>query len=164
MVYTFVGTMFFLSGVYLSPCEQNLLLSFWVRRKKKRLCLIVAVTNCWSSQSCFSHQPGDELACCTKCMAVRFGYKTVFKLLATSLRASNYVPLEFEFHLQFPCGSLLTELLNFCQSAWSRNENKCKQTLKTHAKGNDVITNVISANQHFTSTFLMQMLKFQRCS
>ena len=89
MVYTFQGTTFFLSGVYLSPCEQNLLLSFWVRRKKKRLCLIVAVTNCWSSQSCFSHQPGDELACCTKCMAIRFGYKTVFKLLATSLRASS---------------------------------------------------------------------------
>ena len=89
MVYTFEGTMFFLSGVYLSPCEQNLLLSYWVRRKKKRLCLIVAVTNCWSSQSCFSHHPGDELACCTKCMAVRFGYKTVFKLLATSLQASS---------------------------------------------------------------------------
>ena len=28
-----------------------------------------------------------------------------------------------------------------------------KQTLKTHAKGNDVITNVISANQPFALTF-----------
>ena len=33
---------------------------------------------------------------------------------------------------------------------------------KTCAKGNDVITNVISANQHFTWTFLMQIFKFQR--
>jgi len=55
--------------------------------------------------------------------------------------------LEFEFHLQFPCGSPSTELLDFRQSA--RSGNKCKQTLKA----NDVITNAISANQHFASTF-----------
>ena len=30
--------------------------------------------------------------------------------------------LEFEFHLHFPCGSLWTELSDFCQSARSRNE------------------------------------------
>ena len=35
---------------------------------------------------------------------------------------------------------------------------------KTCTKGNDVITNVISANQHFTQTFWMQIFKFQRCS
>ena len=35
---------------------------------------------------------------------------------------------------------------------------------KTRAKGNDVITNVISANQHFASTFSMQIFKFQRRS
>ena len=35
---------------------------------------------------------------------------------------------------------------------------------KPHGKGNDVITNVISANQHFTSTFLKQIFKFQRRS
>ena len=29
--------------------------------------------------------------------------------------------------------------------------------------GNDVITHVISANQRFTSTFSMQIFKFQRC-
>ena len=29
------------------------------------------------------------------------------------------------------------------------------------AKGNDVVTNVICANQHFTSTFSMQIFKFQ---
>ena len=38
--------------------------------------------------------------------------------------------LEFEFHLQFPCGSLSTELSDFRQSARSGNERKCKQTLK----------------------------------
>ena len=35
---------------------------------------------------------------------------------------------------------------------------------KTRAKGNDVITNGISANQHFAWTFLMQIFKFQRRS
>ena len=35
---------------------------------------------------------------------------------------------------------------------------------KTRAKGNDVITNAISANQHFASTFSMQIFKFQRRS
>ena len=35
-------------------------------------------------------------------------------------------------------------------------------TQKTHTKRNDVITNVISANLHFTSTFSMQIVKFQR--
>ena len=30
--------------------------------------------------------------------------------------------------------------------------------------GNDIISNVISANQHFASTFLMQIFKCQRLS
>ena len=55
--------------------------------------------------------------------------------------------LEFKFHLQFPCGSPSTELSDFRQSA--RTGNEYKQTLKA----NDVTTNVISANQHFASTF-----------
>ena len=33
--------------------------------------------------------------------------------------------------------------------------------MKARAKGNDVITYVISANQHFASAFLMQIFKFQ---
>ena len=70
--------------------------------------------------------------------------------------------LEFEFHLQFPCGSLSTELSDFRQSTRSRNERKCKRTLKNTCKVNDVTTNVISANQHLASTFLMQIVKFQR--
>ena len=55
--------------------------------------------------------------------------------------------LEFEFRLQFPCGSSSTELSNFRQSAQRGNERECKQTLKKTAKGNDAITKVISANQ-----------------
>ena len=51
--------------------------------------------------------------------------------------------LEFEFHLQFPCDSPSTKLSDFRQSARSRNEHECKQTLKN-------IINVISTNQHFT--------------
>ena len=38
--------------------------------------------------------------------------------------------LEFEFCLQFPCGSPPTELSNFRQSARSGNERECKQTFK----------------------------------
>ena len=34
--------------------------------------------------------------------------------------------LEFEFHLQFPCGSVSTELPDFCQSARSGIEQECK--------------------------------------
>ena len=36
--------------------------------------------------------------------------------------------------------------------------------MKACAKGNDVITNVISTNQHFASTFSMHIFKFQRRS
>ena len=38
--------------------------------------------------------------------------------------------LEFELHLQLPCGSLSTELSDFRQSAQSKKEPECKQTLK----------------------------------
>ena len=73
------------------------------------------------------------------------------------------MPLEFEFHLQFPCGSPSTELSDFRQSTRSRNERECTNGhWKKRAKVNDVTTNVISANQHFASTFLMQIFKFQR--
>ena len=43
--------------------------------------------------------------------------------------------LEFEFHLQFPCGSPSTELSDFRQSARSGNERECKQTLKNTCQG-----------------------------
>ena len=38
--------------------------------------------------------------------------------------------LEFEFRLQFPSGSPLTELSDFRQSAQSENERESKQRLK----------------------------------
>ena len=72
--------------------------------------------------------------------------------------------LEFKFHLQFPCGSLLTKVSDFHQSARSGNERECEQTLKNTCQCNDVITNVISINQHFALTFPMQIFKFQRRS
>ena len=42
--------------------------------------------------------------------------------------------LEFEFHLQFPCGLPSTELSDFRQSARSGNEHECKQILKGTCK------------------------------
>ena len=71
--------------------------------------------------------------------------------------------LEFKFHLQFPCGFPSTELSDFRQSARSRNKKNVNKHLK-RAKGNDVIINVISANQNFSSTFSMEIFKFQKRS
>ena len=44
-------------------------------------------------------------------------------------------PLEFEFHLQFPCGSPLPELSDFPQSEGSGKECECKQLLKNTCQG-----------------------------
>ena len=55
------------------------------------------------------------------------------------------------------CGSPSTELSDFHQSAWSGNKSKCKQ-IPTNT------CHVISPNQHFTSTFVMWIFKFQRHS
>jgi len=48
---------------------------------------------------------------------------------------------------------LPVELSDFRKSARSGNESECKINIEKHvkarAKGNDVITNVISTNQHF---------------
>ena len=82
--------------------------------------------------------------------ALRGGREKEGELVTTSL--------EFEFHLQFPCGSLSTELSDFRQSARSRNKRECKQT---RAKGNDVITNVISAYQRFASDIQIPETKLQ---
>ena len=55
-----------------------------------------------------------------------------------------------------------------CQFSGNQREAKTSANVtkhwKTRAKGNDVITNVISANQHFASTISMQIFKFQRRS
>ena len=44
--------------------------------------------------------------------------------------------LEFDFHLQFPCGFPSTELSDdFRQSVQSGNESKCEQILKNRCQG-----------------------------
>ena len=72
--------------------------------------------------------------------------------------------LEFEFHLQFPCSSPSTELSDSANQRDAETSANVNKHWKTRAKDNDVITYDISANQHFASTFLMQILKFQRRS
>ena len=59
--------------------------------------------------------------------ALAAGWEKVGKLASMSL--------EFEFHLQFPCDSLLTELSDFRQLAQRENEPECKQTLKNMCQG-----------------------------
>ena len=53
-----------------------------------------------------------------------------------------------------------------CQISANQHEAemsaKVNKHWKTRARGNDVITNVISANQHFALAFLMRIFKFQR--
>ena len=54
-----------------------------------------------------------------------------------------------------------------CQiSAYSAKGKRArmKTNIEKCAKGNDVITNVITANQHFASSFSMQIFKFRRRS
>ena len=50
-------------------------------------------------------------------------------------RAIATTSLEFKSHLSFPCGSSSTKLSNFRQSAQSRNERECKQTLNNTHQG-----------------------------
>ena len=53
-----------------------------------------------------------------------------------------------------------------CQFSDNQNEAETSANIntnwKTRSKGNAVIINAISANQHFASTFSMQIFKFQR--
>ena len=61
----------------------------------------------------------------------------------------------------FGVGNHFGSCIDFRLSAPSGNERECKKKRwKRRAKGNDVI----SANQHFASTFSMQIFKFQRRS
>ena len=64
--------------------------------------------------------------------------------------------LEFNFHLQFPCGSQSTGSLICANQCEVETSTKVNKHWKTQAKGNDVITDVISTNQHFASTFSMR--------
>ena len=53
-----------------------------------------------------------------------------------------------------------------CQFSDNQNEAETSANIntnwKTRSKGNALITNAISANQHFASTFSMQIFKFHR--
>ena len=72
--------------------------------------------------------------------------------------------LEFEFHFQFPVAPRWP--------SWqiSANQHKVETSMnvnkhwETCSEGNDIITNVFSANQHFVSAFSSQIFKFQRLS
>ena len=101
-----------------------------------------------------------------KCIIVQINWPasklsgTLWLRAGKGRRTCNYTSLEFEFQIQFPCGSPSTEQSDFHQSA-RRTRSDLNTHWKTRAKGNDVITSAISANQHFASTFSMQILKFQ---
>ena len=64
----------------------------------------------------------------------------------------------------FGVGNHFGPFTDFCLSARAETNANVNKRWKRRAKGNDVFTNVISANQHFASTFSMQILKFQRRS
>ena len=81
-------------------------------------------------------------------------------------RACNYVsgiwiPLPIPLWLPVDWAVRFTPISVKRKRVWIRNVNKY---WKTCANGSDVIANVISANQHFASTFSTQIFKFQRCS
>ena len=103
------------------------------------------------------------------------GYSLMYSLWASSPRhssgwtgkwrtASNYISriwipplillwLPIDWLVRFPPNQCKVEMSMYLNKHW-----------KTCAKGNVIITNVISANQHFASTFWMQGFKSQRCS
>ena len=72
------------------------------------------------------------------------------------------------WNLNFTSSSLVAPRRLSCQFSANEREGETRANVnknwKTSAKGNDIITNVISANQHFASTFSMRTFKFQRRS
>ena len=81
-------------------------------------------------------------------------------------RACNYdsgiwIPLPIPLWLSVDWAVRFTPISVKRKQVWIRNVNK---HWKTSANGSDVIANVISANQHFASTFTTQIFKFQRHS
>ena len=54
--------------------------------------------------------------------------------------------LEFKFHLQSPCGSPSSKESDFHNQRKTEMSANVNEHWKASAKGNDVITNVISAN------------------
>ena len=78
---------------------------------------------------CCTHLPSLKPLACEQALrdALAAGQEKEGELATRSL--------EFEFHLQFPCGSPLTELSDFHQSEQSGNERECTQTLKNMCDG-----------------------------
>ena len=81
-------------------------------------------------------------------------------------RACNYdsgiwIPLPIPLWLSVNWAVRFTPISVKRKQVWIRNVNK---HWKTSANGSDVIANVISANQHFASTFTTQIFKFRRHS
>ena len=66
--------------------------------------------------------------------------------------------LEFEFHPQFPCGSPLTELSDFGQSARSGNKRECNQTLKTRQSTRQEMTSLLMSSPSISISH-----RFSRC-
>ena len=100
----------------------------------------------------------DRFIACEQALrgALTAGWEKEEELATTSLK--------FKFHLQFP----VTPRRLSCQISANQREAETSANVnkhwKTSAKGNDVITNVISANQHFAPTLSMPIFKFQRRS
>ena len=69
------------------------------------------------------------------------------------------------WNLNFTSSSLVAPRRLSCEFSAHKREAETSANVnkhwKTSAKGNDIITNVISANQHFASTFSMRTFKFQ---
>ena len=63
-----------------------------------------------------------------------------------------------------PCGSSRRLSYQISDQHEAKKRANVNNNWKTRSKGNDVITNVISANQYFASTFWMQIFRFQRRS
>ena len=74
------------------------------------------------------------------------------------------VSLEFEFHLHSPVAPRWLSCQISANQCKAETSLKVKKHWKTSVKGNDIITNVSSANQHLASTFSMQRFKFYRLS
>ena len=61
--------------------------------------------------------------------------------------------LEFEFHLQSPMAPRRLSCLMSGNQREAETSTNLNKRWKTRTKSSDVISNVISANQHFESTF-----------
>ena len=92
-------------------------------------------------------------------------------LVPVPTRNPRFTDIRLQLRLRIlnsTCNSPVAPRRLSCQISANQGEAKTSANVnkqwKTIIKGNDVITYVISANQHFASTFPMQIFKFQRRS